>query len=150
MSKKKILVYADSPTVKTGFGTVSRNILEILHNTGEYQIDIFGINYHGTPHPFPYNIWPAMDHQAGDPYGRKKFCQFAIQHDFDILWVLQDTFIVDFVPELVDYVRKNRQKPFKSIMYYPTDSVIKSDWYKNIDPIDYLIEKFKKLEIHLN
>lgn len=139
MSKKKILVYADAPSVKTGFGTVSRNILEILHNTGLYDIDVFAINYHGTPHPFPYNMWPAMDHQAGDPYGRKKFCQFAIQSDFDILWVLQDTFIVDFIPELVNHLKQNRKKPFKAIMYYPTDSIIKDSWYKNIEPIDYLV-----------
>lgn len=137
--KKKILCYMDAPSVKTGFGTVSRNILEILHNTGEYDIDIFSINYHGTPHSFPYQMWPAMDHQQGDPYGRKKFCQHAIQSDFDILWVLQDTFIVDFIPELVQHLKQNRKKPFKSIIYYPTDSIIKADWYKNIDPIDYLV-----------
>lgn len=139
MSKKKILVYADSPTVKTGFGTVSRNILEILYKTGEYDIDIFGINYHGTPHQFPYNIWPAMDHQAGDPYGKKKFCQFAIKHDFDILWVLQDTFIVDFLPEIIEHLRINKKKPFKVVMYYPTDSIIKPYWYRNMDRVDKLV-----------
>jgi glycosyltransferase involved in cell wall biosynthesis len=147
MSKKKILVYADSPNVKTGFGTVSRNILEILHQTGEYDIDIFGINYHGVPHGFPYNIWPAIDHQAGDPYGRNKFCQFALQHDFDILWLLQDTFIVDFLKDnqaqnrkgLVSYLKENKKRPFKTIMYYPVDSIIKEDWYQNIDPLDKLV-----------
>ena len=147
MSKKKILVYADSPNVKTGFGTVSRNILEILYQTGEYDIDIFGINYHGVPHPFPYRIWPAIDHQSGDPYGRNKFCQFALQHDFDILFLLQDTFIVDFLKDdaaqnrkgLISYLNENKKKPFKTIMYYPVDSIIKENWYANIAPVDKLV-----------
>ncbi len=94
----KILCYMDSPTVATGFGTVARNVLENLYKTGKYEIDVYGINYHGQPHNFSYNIWPAADHQSGDPYGRKKFCHFAVQHDFDILFLIQDTFIVDFLP----------------------------------------------------
>ena len=147
MKKKKILCYMDSPTVKTGFGTVSRNILEILYNSGEYDIDIFGINYHGTPHPFPYNIWPAIDHQTGDPYGRNRFCQFAANHDFDILFLIQDTFIVDFLKDdpnqnrkgLISFLKENRKKPFKTLMYYPVDSIIKESWYQNIDPVDKLV-----------
>ncbi len=137
--KKKILFYGDSPNVATGFGTVARNILENLHKSGKYDIDIFGINYHGTPHPFPYNIWPAADHQSGDPYGRRKFCHFAIQHDFDILFVLQDTFIVDFLPELRTHLEQNKKEPFKILMYYPIDSVLKEQWYDNIKGIDKLV-----------
>ncbi len=136
---KKVLVYADSPTVATGFGTVSRNVLEGLYRSGKYDIDIFGINYHGTPHKFPFRIWPAADYQNGDPYGRQKFCNFAVNHDFDILWVLQDTFIVDFLPKLIEYLKQRRQKPFKVIMYYPIDSVLKPSWYENIKYADYLV-----------
>ncbi len=137
--KKKILFYGDSPTVATGFGTVARNIIENLYRSGKYEIDIFGINYHGTPHPFPFNIWPAMDHQSGDPYGRRKFCHFAMQHDFDILFILQDTFIVDFVPELLDHLKQSRQEPYKVVMYYPIDSVLRTSWYNNIKDIDKLV-----------
>lgn len=137
--RKKILVYADSPNVKTGFGTVSRNILEILYNTGKYDIDIFGINYHGIPHNFPYRIWPAMDPVKHDPYGRERFFRFALQHDFDILWVLQDTFIVDFLPPLISKLRETRKKPFKTVMYYPVDSIMKPEWCNNIKDVDKLV-----------
>jgi glycosyltransferase involved in cell wall biosynthesis len=137
--KKKILFYGDSPTVATGFGTVARNIIENLHKSGKYEIDIFGINYHGTPHPYAFNIWPAMDHQAGDPYGRRKFCHFATQHDFDILFILQDTFIVDFLPELLSHLEQNRTKPFKTVMYYPIDSILKPSWYNHIKGVDQLV-----------
>ena len=138
--KKKILAFCDSPTVATGFASVSRNILEILYKTAQYDIDIFGINHHGEPYDnFPYRIWPAMDYQNSDPYGRRKFCNFAIQHDFDILWVLQDSFIVDFLPELIGYLKTNRTKPFRSIMYYPVDSILREDWYNNIKVVDRLV-----------
>jgi glycosyltransferase involved in cell wall biosynthesis len=152
MSKKKILVYGDSPTVKTGFGSVTRNVMEVVHKTGLYDIDIFGINYHGVPHDFPYKIWPAADHVEHDPFGRKKFCYFAMQHDFDILWVLQDTFIVDFLPELISHLKANRKKPFKVMMYYPVDSIIKSDWFKNIKDVDQLVSytNFGKEETLVN
>ena len=64
MKKIKILAYCDSCTVDTGFGTVSRNILAQLYITGKYDIDIFGINFHGEPYNLPYRIWPAADHQG--------------------------------------------------------------------------------------
>lgn len=149
MSKIKVLVYADSPTVKTGFGTVSRNVLEALYKTGKYDIDCFGINYHGTPHQFPFNIWPAIDYQSGDPYGRSKFEHFARQHPFDILWILQDTFIVNFLPNLIKGLRAGRPKPFRSIMYYPVDSIIKPEWYNSIAEVDKLVAytEFGKQEV---
>lgn len=149
----KILVYADSPTVATGFGTVTRHVLKALGDTGKYEIDIFGINYHGVPHNAPFNIWPAMDPQENDPYGRKKFCYFAMQHDFDILWILQDTFIVDFIPELLQHLEqevvKGTRKPFRVIVYYPTDSIIKEKWASNIAPANKLISytEFGKKEL---
>ena len=57
--KIKVLAYCDSPTCATGFGTVSRNVLSGLYNTGRYSIDILGINYWGDPHGFPFRIWPT-------------------------------------------------------------------------------------------
>lgn len=139
MKKIKVLCYCDSPSVSTGFGTVSRNVLAQLYKTGKYDIDIFSINYHGNPVDVPYKMWPAMDYNAGDPYGRRKYCHFAAQHDFDIMWILQDTFIVDFIPELINHLQSNRAKPFRTIMYYPVDSVLRGDWYNNIKPVDRLV-----------
>ena len=71
--KIKVLAYMDSPTCATGFGTVSRNILTGLYNTGRYDIDIFGINYWGDPHNYPFRIWPAATNQQKDPYNDEGF-----------------------------------------------------------------------------
>jgi glycosyltransferase involved in cell wall biosynthesis len=136
LPKIKVLAYCDSPTCATGFGTVSRNIFEGLYNTGRYQIDVLGINYWGDPHNFPYRIWPTGTNQERDPYGRKKVCNMIPQMEYDILFFLQDTFILDFLPELIPYLKQNKKK-FKSICYYPIDGEPKEKWIKNISVVDY-------------
>jgi glycosyltransferase involved in cell wall biosynthesis len=137
--KIKVLGYCDAPTCATGFGTVSRNVFEGLQRTGRYQIDVLGINYWGDPHDFPYRIWPTGTNQEKDPYGRQKVMNMIPQMDFDILFLLQDSFILEFVPKLMEHLRKNRAKPFKSILYYPVDSIVKQPWAENVNPADYLV-----------
>lgn len=136
LPKIKVLAYCDSPTCATGFGTVSRNIFEGLQNTGRYQVDVLGINYWGDPHQFPYRIWPTGTNAQKDPYGRKKICSMIPQMEYDILFFLQDTFIMDFLPELIPHL-KSQGKKFKSICYFPVDGVPKEQWIKNISVVDY-------------
>ncbi len=135
----KVLAYCDSPTCATGFGTVSRNIFEGLYRTGRYQIDILGINYWGDPHNFPYRIWPTGTNSERDPYGRKKICNMIPKMDYDILFFLQDTFILDFLPELIPYLKTNVDKKHRSICYFPVDGVPKEQWIKNVNYVDYLV-----------
>ena len=136
--KIKILAYCDSPTCATGFGTVSRNILTGLHNTGRYDINILGINYWGDPHDFPFRVWPTGINSERDPYGRKKVFQQIQQMEFDILFFLQDTFILDFLPELHNAL-KNKNKKFRSIVYYPIDGTPKEQWITNINACDTVV-----------
>lgn len=137
-AKIKLLMYADSPTCATGFGTVSRNILDILYKTGKYDITVFGINYWGDPHSFPYKIYPAGINSQHDPYGRQKFVDNCTSFEFDLIFFLQDLFMLDFVPSLLVKL-KNTSKIFKSIVYYPVDGTPKAEWFKNIKDIDYKI-----------
>ena len=145
--KIKVLAYCDSPTCATGFGTVSRNILSGLYATGRYDIDILGINYWGDPHTFPFRIWPTSVNAEKDPYGRKKCFNMIQQMDYDILFFLQDTFILEFLPQLHDQLRKKGKK-FRSICYYPIDGVPKEQWLHNVNACDYLVaySEFGKAE----
>lgn len=145
--KIKVLAYCDAPTCATGFGTVSRNILSGLYASGRYDIDILGINYWGDPHGFPFRIWPTGINGERDPYGRKKVFNMIPQMDYDILFFLQDTFILDFLPELHQMLRQ-RGKDFRSIVYYPVDGTPKEQWIKNIDACDYTVaySEFGKAE----
>lgn len=136
--KIKVLIYADSPSVSTGFGTVTRNICEALYKTGRYDINILGINYWGDPHPFPYKIWPTGVNSDRDPYGRKKVANMIPRMDYDILFLLQDTFILEFVPKLIDQL-KYMGKSFKSICYFPIDGRPKEQWIKNVNSVDRLV-----------
>ncbi len=136
--KIKVVAYCDSPTCATGFATVSRNILDGLHNTGRFDIDIIAINYWGDPHNFPYRIWPAGTNSDKDPYGRKKAFSMIQQMDFDILFFLQDTFILEFLPELHNSLRAKGKK-FRSICYFPIDGTPKVPWIHNVNACDHLI-----------
>jgi len=136
--KLKILAYCDSPTVATGFGTVAKNIFTGLYETGKYDIDIFAINYWGSPAPpltQVFNIWPAGLNSEHDPYGRKKFMEMAKHMEFDILFFLQDSFILQFLTEYIPQL-KAQGKKFVSLCYYPCDSIIKKSWAEAVTSVD--------------
>jgi len=145
--KTKVLFYGDSSSCITGFSTVSRNILTGLYNTGKYDIESLSINYWGDKHSLPWwqHIVGLNNHK--DPYGREKVFSMIQQMDFDILFFLQDTFILNFLPDLHTALR-NKGKDFKSICYYPIDGTPKEQWIKNIDACDYTVaySEFGKLE----
>ena len=138
IKKTKVIFYGDSPTCATGFGQVSRNILPALHESGRYEVDILGINYWGDPHGYPFRIWPMAVNGQRDPYGRQRLQQHLLdpQLEFDILFFLQDTFILDFLPQMLPNL-KNAGKRFKSVYYYPIDGIPKASWIESVSAVDY-------------
>jgi glycosyltransferase involved in cell wall biosynthesis len=123
--KVKVLAYCDSPTCSTGFGIVSQHVLKALQDTGRYQIDVLGINYLGQFHNLPYTISPARLLDPSDPYGRAMFERAIRTKEYDVIWILNDTFVVqDSVPMLKkvkeDYLVAKKKFP-KVIYYYPVD-----------------------------
>jgi glycosyltransferase involved in cell wall biosynthesis len=136
--KIRVVFYGDSPTVATGFGTVSRNILLPMHATGLFDIKVLGVNYYGDPHEMPFPIWPASSMAGGrfDPYGVDKTKQMLSNMDFDLLLMLQDSFILEFVGELIPQL-KAAGKKFKSIVYFPIDGFPKKKWVEAMSVADY-------------
>lgn len=126
-NKIKILFYGDSPTVATGFGTVSRNILMGLHETGKYDIKVLGVNYWGDPHPYPFPIWP-VGIGSNDPYGRQRSIDMMAKDlDYDVLFLFQDSFILQsFMGQGLPKLRQI--KNFVTVGYYPIDGVPKKQW----------------------
>ena len=126
----------------TGFGTVAHNILAQLQKTGRYEFTVVGINHTGKPYDrnkWPFDIYPAVDMQmAGEAYrdvfGRQQFLDLLIKGDYDLVFVLQDTFIVAPIgaelEKVKDYLKKNNQKVFTSIYYYPVDGLLETDTIK--------------------
>jgi len=143
MSEKlELLFFGDSPTENTGFSTVSKNILKRLHATGKYNITCVAINYFGNPHNLPYAMYPAINNSQGDVYGRQTLLDLLRNKDkhFDILFTLQDTFVMatfgEEIKKLRDgFIDKSGEKPtfvrgrgFKWIYYYPIDATPKKEW----------------------
>lgn len=133
--KVRVAVLADSPTVVTGFGNVAREVLKSLYDTGYYEFDLVGINYDGSPHDYPYRIWPAMnalmmDMAYRDVFGRQQFLDILGTGEYDIVWVLQDTFIVQEMGDKI--IGTNDQLPpdrkFAFVLYFPIDATPKKDW----------------------
>lgn len=136
--KTKVIFYGDSPTCATGFGQVSRNILPALRSSGRYDVDILGINYWGDPHDYPFKIWPMAINGQRDPYGRQRLQQHLLDPNlnFDILFFLQDTFILEFLPNLLSTLKSNGKR-FQSVFYYPIDGIPKKSWVEAANSVDY-------------
>ena len=141
-NKLNVLCYFDSPLCQTGFGQVSRNLLRILYATGKYNFTCIGINHDGSPYDqqkYPYAIHPAvsplsMNKVYEDVYGRQKFIDFARTGEFDLVFMLQDTFIVEtFLPTLLECRDKlPKEKKFPIIFYFPIDGEPKKSWIENV------------------
>lgn len=149
--KIKILFYGDSPTVATGFGTVSRGILTNLYKTGKYDIKVMGINYWGDPHNFPFPIWPIGIGSMGpnnqpDPYGRRRSFDMMMspENEFDILFMIQDSFILDYMTTPTPEGRRplealKAHKGIASVVYYPVDGVPKKEWIDSMAMHDKVV-----------
>lgn len=137
--KIKLLCYCDF-SCATGFSTVSTNVLTGLYNTGRYDITVFAINYWGdyTPLQSMFKLFPAGT-GSQDPYGRQKFINMVPGMQFDLVFFLQDTFILDFLPTLMPHLKKIKGDTFRSVCYYPMDSTIKPEWANNISYVDQLV-----------
>jgi len=145
----KILLYADSPVVTTGFATVTRNLLRILK---DHDVTVFGINHHGTYPRHAYNIIPALT--AGelmqgetDVYGLKRL--ISTVEGYDILVTINDHFILGIIGEKLR-AACNRHK-VRWMGYFPIDSEITPEWAHVMslpdDPIFYCNwgqEQYKK------
>ena len=140
--KKKVLFWGDF-ACSTGFAQVSQNIIKRLYATGEYDFDIVGINYGGEPEAarkFPYYmLYPSVvalssDPDLKSPYGFKRFLMLAASGKYDIIFILNDTFIVNVVmPSLLEIQRKMpKDHRFSTVLYFPVDSPLKSNWVTDV------------------
>lgn len=131
----KILFCGDSPTVSTGFGIVSKNLLKRLSK--HHEIVVHGINHFGEPYDqkeFPYRIYPQTP--SREPtlmYGYEKLWSVVDHEKPDLLFFLNDPWVIN------DYlVRQPREYPYLKMMaYFPTDGgPIKKVWMNMLNELD--------------
>ena len=145
MAKARVLAWGDY-CCSTGFATVMSNIMRELDKTGKFEIDVIGINYDGGVYDrerFPGNVWPAisalrMQGAYADYHGRQVFLDFLGSREYDVVFIVQDSFIVlNIAPQILE-VQRNKPTPFSTIYYYPFDCAPKEEWVKQVaDSFDF-------------
>ena len=130
--RKKMIYFGDSPNVSTGFGNVARHVLSRVLD--RYDITIFGVNEYGNnPNSLPVSrMIPALPNPDNDPYGKKKFMEFASSEgsDFDIWFLQNDIHAWGWLPELLMVVRSRGHSPHV-FTYTVVDGTIRKDdtWF---------------------
>jgi glycosyltransferase involved in cell wall biosynthesis len=144
---KKILCLFDY-YARTGFGTVSKNVVKELkkHFGKDLKLEIIAINYFGEPIQEDENtriISGMLNDVKKDDYGRHIFLKTLQEGDYDGIFVMQDLGVFVPIIEIIDFIKsekkdKNR-KSFKSIFYFPVDSPIVYELTKDLELIDLLV-----------
>lgn len=130
---KNLLVYADFDC-DTGFGKVSKELIEEWSSDSKLKITIFAINnFAEKPYHYKDNVLviPALStieekDPKGDVYCRLQFLRLLYGNDFDVVFCLND---VEVFNDMADHFKnvkiekkKNNKPSYKSIIYFPIDS----------------------------
>jgi glycosyltransferase involved in cell wall biosynthesis len=123
---------------QTGFGNVARNIMQNLQATGDFEIDVVGINYDGDPYDTEQwvgKIYPAMRGRMAqgvyaDVFGRQRVLDLLATNDYDVLFMIQDTFVTkDYIEQLLETCNATNTK---IVYYYPLDSTPQDNWITDV------------------
>jgi D-inositol-3-phosphate glycosyltransferase len=132
-NKKRILSWCDGH-VATGFGIVAKNVLKALWDTGLYDIDQLAINYHGDfvdKNIEPWQLVPARTYDQNDPYGNKMFIKTVREREYDYIWIMNDTFVVEQAAQELSNVFRDLEQAGRKvpilIYYYPVDCRVMSN-----------------------
>jgi len=95
--KIRVLYHGDSPTACTGFGTVARELILRLVETGKFEFTILGLNYFGEPHEFEgqLRIFPVS---PDDPQGSQHLASMLANTQPSVLWSVNDHDVMDWFP----------------------------------------------------
>jgi len=148
VKQKKVLCLFDY-IARTGFGTVSRNVVkELTNHFGEdLQLDIVAINYFGEPYYESPNVsvCPAKSvDDKNDDYGRYFFLKMLNESDdYDAIFICNDLGVITPFIEIIQHIKKEKKernkKSFKSIFYFPVDCNLVEQLVLNIEFFDVLV-----------
>lgn len=122
---KKILFYGDSPVVATGLGNVTKHILRALYATGNYEIEVIGINHFQDWTDLPYNIWSNAGRDALNMTLAKTLIPLG---DYDILFLFNDCDVLNNFIGPIKQLKANMknktipERDIKIVMYSPIDN----------------------------
>ena len=147
MKQKKILCLFDY-VARTGFGTVSKNIVSEIkkHFGSNLKIDIVAINYFGEPYEEDENVFvtPAKSNDVQqDDFGRFFFLKVLKENDYDGIFICQDLGVIVPFIEVMEHIKlekkEHNKKNFKSIFYFPVDCRLVKQLTEKLDFFDVLV-----------
>lgn len=115
----------------TGFGNVSKELIDNWSKDKNLKITVFAINnFNEAPYDYKDNVkvLPAMtlSDSKKDVYCRIEFLKVIYQNDFDVIFCLNDIEIFNEMGEHLLNVKKEKKKEnrksFKTMVYFPIDS----------------------------
>jgi glycosyltransferase involved in cell wall biosynthesis len=142
MSRKLRMLCLFDYKCMSGFSTVSSNIVRSLkkHFDKKLHLDIVAGGYQGKNYETDdkrTRVFSAKQSDPDhDPYGRKFFLKLMQTHDYDIVFVIQDIGVFMPTVEVIEHIRKEHNKKFKIVYYYPIDGTPFKQWFDRFDAID--------------
>lgn len=101
----KVLFCGDA-VVSTGFARCTHAACDALHAAG-HDVSVVGINYWGSPHTYPYPIYPSVDPTDGgrDKFGVGRTAILAKRLQPDIVVLLNDPWNVKAYLDALEQVK---------------------------------------------
>jgi glycosyltransferase involved in cell wall biosynthesis len=125
MPKPRLLIWADTPNVTTGFGNVVRNLFRDAHK--EFDVFILGINDYGLRR-YDTSKWFVYPVDKQDPYGYGKVLQVFQDCQPDVVFLLQDIFNIQMFMDRLQHEGKPIPLP-PVISYFPIDGApVNASW----------------------
>jgi glycosyltransferase involved in cell wall biosynthesis len=132
----------------TGFGNVSKQLVDNWAKDKNLKITIFAINdFSEKSYNYKDNVFviPALSisETKKDIYCRLEFLNLLYQNNFDVLFCLNDIEIFNEMGEHLQNVKNTKKKEnkpsFKSIVYFPIDSEPRPNDLKIVSFFDEVI-----------
>jgi glycosyltransferase involved in cell wall biosynthesis len=146
VNKIKVLAWGDSAIAGTGFGVVARHVLQCIHSTGRYEIHQLAINHHGDftdDKEIPWQMQPARLLDPKDPHGMKMFLRTVAKSDYDIIWILNDVYVLNEITaefnKVIQEKRAQKKKVPVVVYYYPVDCHVPLDGSSFMPLADILV-----------
>lgn len=129
MSKKPKVLWVADFAAMTGFGRVSGAILPRLKE--DYEIVVLACNWHGDPTPEQkeFKMYPASNRFQQAPFGEDRLREVVERESPDIVFTLNDPWIVSEQYRRIEDLHKQGQ--FKFCAYLTMDSY---NWTGGIEP----------------
>lgn len=136
----RILALCDSPTAGTGFGRVSKNILERWHGYGGVTVDVWAINFEGWNYDrTPLRLFPAGMWNWNSNDKLNQFLRQLIEGKYTHLWMLMDPHALSVGRFPQELRRLCKEHGIKVMLYYPVDAPLEREWLSILEAVDVAV-----------